>query len=355
MSERILSSANPIAVAARAGTVSLHAALHHCACFRLCSEKDARSFHLRVPTVSSRKSPWYSYLQWVYKEERVPLPVNLSTFEFFYLSLLPVEWRCQADQSVLPMCDEETCSQWLIPELPSARQLEDHAKQWGVRSYQWHRSRFPRLMWNQTLRFIPRAPSESFYRRHPLVEVTRHSKLFSGWYDWCAQGSSIRADEWVGNRTLGAAEGVEYGCWFTPSVGTGVFLPTRNMLYLVDRLEVERRLPEVMRFPLVHQNTTFETRAEQYVTIHHKDCLYATATRERKFDTLLIERNPEGAPHFVVASTGCMQQAAPLPTGCAPADVGLRTGWKGERPCACSGETANDGEGLSTVLNCLNS
>ena len=122
----------------------------------------------------------------------------------WHLSLLPVEWRCQADQSVSPMCDEETCSQWLMPELPSARQLEEHAHQWAVRSFQWHRSRFPRLMWNQTLRFIPRAPSESFYRRHPLVEVTRHSKLFSGWYDWCAQGSSIRADEWVGN--VGLAE-----------------------------------------------------------------------------------------------------------------------------------------------------
>ena len=38
----------------------------------------------------------------------------------------------------------------------------------------------------------------------------------------------MRKGEYVGNQLLGAAEGVEYGCWFTPSVGTGVFLPTRK-------------------------------------------------------------------------------------------------------------------------------
>ena len=33
-----------------------------CACFRLCSEYDARAFHLRLPVVTTRESPWYHYL-----------------------------------------------------------------------------------------------------------------------------------------------------------------------------------------------------------------------------------------------------------------------------------------------------
>ena len=302
--------------------------------------------------MTSRSSPWYSYLQHVYKDEQIPLPVNLSSFEFFYLALLPVEWRCRADdQTVARQCAQEECTPWLHPAEPSKGQLARHARLWGVRSFQWQRSRFKRLLWNQTLRFIPRNPSESLYRR-PFIEVTRHSKLFSGWYDWCARGSSVRNDEWVGNQNLGAAEGVQYGCWFTPSVGTGVFLPTGRQLYLVDRLEAEQRLPEILRFPLVHQNTSFATRGEgQYVTIHHKDCLYATATRDRGFDTLFIENNPEGAPHVIVPSAGCMQRTEPLQTGCAPTDVGLRTGWRGDRTCACD-DAHGDAEGLATVLNC---
>ena len=134
---------------------------------------------------------------------------------------------------------------------------------------------------------------------------------------------------------------------------TGVFLPVGSMLYIVDRLEAESVLPEILRFPLTSRNTTFEARGSRYVTIHHKDCLYATATRERGFDTLLMERNPEGAPHLISASTGCMDRRQPLQTGCVP--VGLRTGWKGDRACSCTDAAGHPDEGLSTVVNCASS
>lgn len=127
------------------------------------------------------------------------------------------------------------------------------------------------------------------------------------------------------------------------------------MLYMVDRLELEKQLPEVLRFPLKHQNTTFATRGEgQYVTIHHLDCLYASESRRRGFHSLFIENNPEGAPHVIISSAGCMQQATPLQTGCVPSDVGLRTGWRGERPCECV-DAAGSVEGLSTLVNCAGS
>ena len=67
-------------------------------------------------------------------------------------------------------------------------------------------------------------------------------------------------------------------------MGTGVFLHVGRLLYLVDRLEAEERLPEVLRFRLQHQNTTYASRAGERVTIHHADCLYATAARDRGFD-----------------------------------------------------------------------
>ena len=51
-----------IAIAARAAAFGLHSALHSCSCFRLCSERDARSFHLRLPVVTSRASPWHAYV-----------------------------------------------------------------------------------------------------------------------------------------------------------------------------------------------------------------------------------------------------------------------------------------------------
>ena len=107
-----------------------------------------------------------------------------------------------------------------------------------------------------------------------------------------------------------------------------------------------------MRFPLTHQNTSYPTRASAVITIHHKDCLYATAAKQRGYARLFIENNPEGAPHVIVTSDGCMTRSTPLPTGCAPSDVGLFTGWRGDRPCACAADVANDPEGMSFVLNC---
>ena len=354
---------SPLAIAATSSAIGMQATLHSCSCFKLCSEKDLRSFHLRLPKVTSRESPWFSYLSWVYKDGRIPLPVDLSTFEFFYLALLPVEWRCSAQNSQgrnvqpLPTCAPEQCARWLHPAEPSDAQLKAHEKEyWPPRSFQWHRSRFPRLMWNQTLRFIKRVPNETFYRSSSVLEVTRHSKLFHDYYDWCAQGSSVDENEYVGNPKLGAAEGVGYGCWFTPSIGTGVFIEMsqKRTIYLVDRLEAERKLPEILRFPLRTQNTSFATRGGKYVTIQHKDCLYATATRSRHKDRLFIEHNPEMAPHLIVASNECMQQAQPLQTGCVPSGdaLQLKTGWDGTKPCHCHDDVSNDSEGLSTVLNC---
>ena len=151
----------------------------HCFCFRLCSEIDARSFHLRLPTVSSLDSPWAAYLQWVYGDTSLPLPIDLQQFEIFYLALLPVEWRCNssinaADNRIAPPCSADECSSWLLPQ-PVANQLALHAQHWDLRSFQWHRTRLPTLLLNHTLRLIPRRPSAFAFQDFGRVEVTRRS------------------------------------------------------------------------------------------------------------------------------------------------------------------------------------
>ena len=192
-----------------------------CSCFRLCSEGDARSFHLRLPTLvdgaAARPSPWMPYLRWVYGAGAVPLPLDLQRLELFYLALLPVEWRCNNRSQPLPPCAERDCAAWLRPTEPSAAELALHERLWSLRSFQWHRSRLPKLLFNHTLRFLPRKPRSALYRA-TRVEVTRRSAYFYmpnrhgpvGWDGRCAKGWGRNASDYVGDPRLGAAEGV--GC-----------------------------------------------------------------------------------------------------------------------------------------------
>ena len=328
-----------------------------CSCFRLCSESDARSFHLRLPTVTAAaapSSPWSAYLQWVYRTP-VALPIDLRRFEIFYLALLPVEWRCTTNASrALPLCSDKVCATWLEPaERITSQQLAAHAQQWELRSFQWQRSRLKTLLFNHTLRLLPRQDaalrskdsSSSPYRAGAHVEVTRRSAFFFmpdrrgkvGWDGRCAKGKGSDASEFVGNPKLGAAEGVGYGCWFTPTVGIGVFLPLGKALVVRDRHAVERELPEVVRF------------AGDSGTRHHHDCLYAQLTRSRGFDTLVVLNNTGGATQIVSASDRCMDRDEPLPNACVPSGVGLRAGWQAGQTCTCA-ET--EGNGLANILNC---
>ena len=335
-----------------------------CTCFRLCSEADARSFHLRLPVVRSRASPWHAYLQAVYSEHAVPLPVDLQSLELFYLKLLPVEWQCERDgqlarrrgnasaasfAAVQPSCAAATCEDWLHPEMPTAAAFEAHERQWYLRSWQWHRKRFPRLLMNHTLRYIPRVPPLQAYKTARRIEVIRHSRPV--FISTCTN----KQGAYVGDPTRGAAEGVGYGCWFSPVVGTGVFLPLPlpGTLFFSDRQAVEEALPEVRRSwpqrPTAY-NTSTQVSGRAVATYSHQDCPYATVARVRGARVLLVAHNPGGSTEIVVATAGCVAQTAPLPTGCVPHDVGLRTGWHGDKHCACS-EDRN--EGLDQMLNCL--
>ena len=340
-----------------------------CSCFRLCSETDARSFHLRLPPLlQTQSSPWYSYLKQVYHAGTLDLPVNLSMFSFFYLSLLPVEHRCDrgthdnhanqrqtAPRVLLPVCSQAICDTWMRPESSvTAADIEQHARLWTLRSYQWQRSALAELKWVNTLRFLPVEPPATFYRSTSFVEVIRHASNrppFSrdGWSTACATREQPR----------GLGEGVGYGCWFSPAVGTGVFLPVGRALFVADRSAVRDVLRGVERIPLLRRIQRSElTRMRMGVVSNvshqaqsetHKDwdCLFAELTHARGYNTLFMLQGAWGSSEIVVAARGCMNQSEPLPTGCVPPDVGLRTGWAGVQPCTCIAEA-----GLSTIVNC---
>lgn len=330
----------------------------NCTCFRFCNETDVRSFHLRLPRVTSRPSPWHAYLSTVYGKGAAhkALPIDLTSFEFFYLRLLPVEWRCRSQWRHI--CSPEACSGWLRPNEPSAAQLKEHAQSWDVMPYHWHRSRLPRLMFNHTLRFLPRRPSEVAYRTATQLEVIR--RAFDGWNRGCAVGKGRDPNDWVGDRSNGAGEGVRYGCWFSPCVGTGIFLPLGRSLVLRDRVHVEQVLPEVLRFPRVPTPVVAPelgrvievTGGSNASMFRHQDCMYATLARARGFDSLVMPFGAWGTSEVVATAPGCMERSTPLPTGCVPPDVGLRTGWRGEQPCKC---TEVPVEGLDRILNCAGS
>lgn len=321
-----------------------------CFCFSLCSEYDARSFHLRLPSIiNTNSSPWFTYLEAVYNEPPA-LPVTLAAFEFFYLRLLPVEWVCDGRiRSLKQWCASEVCSRWLTPFQPTSADLAAHEQHWHLRDYQWHRSRLPALLFNHTLRFLPRVPRPTLFHHHRThVEVVRHSHGFTGWDGACSMGHGADSEDWIGDPTFGAAEGVGYGCWFTPSVGTGIWLTLDRALVLPDRAAIEVALPDVLRFP-TRVNYTWLNAANETVLVRHRDCAYANATRNKGFNELVTLMGPHGAAEIVVATHGCMNQRSPLPNACPPLDVELHTGWNGRRTCSCS--QTPDG-GYASALNC---
>ena len=207
---------------------------------------------------------------------------------------------------------------------------------------------------NLTLRYIPRTPPLGDYGGATTIEVTRHAGPFSAYLSGCARGSGGSAtDDFVGDPLRGAGEGMGYGCWFSPSVGTGVFLPVGRALLFADRQSVEERFPHMAwRFgdrPRSYP-TSMQVSGRGSATYRHRDCLYANATRAAGFTRMLVASNPGGSTEIVVASDGCLNQARPLQSACVPADVGLRAGWDGDLRCACSEDKQ---EGLDRMLNCL--
>lgn len=121
-----------LAFAYDADIPSARSNLPRCYCFSTCHPGEAHRFLARLPVVTSPSSPWYGYLQRLYQEDVVPLPVDLSDFGAFMLPSLtsargmPFTQLCgPTGRSIIPECDasDSTCAGWLDFSEKRAAQL----------------------------------------------------------------------------------------------------------------------------------------------------------------------------------------------------------------------------------------
>ena len=208
----------------------------------VCSNYSLAAFMLRMPKVISEpSSPWYDYLCTVYRTRALPLPLSLSILEAFYPALLPVpactktahlslrterrwhrRWRranISLDVDQKRACHKADCVAWL----PAPPPTDAAARAFAVgRSY----VRVPPQNGSAKSAFghivILQRPIQE--RRPQGREFgPQHSFPFSA-VPRAVDSSSDAA--WIEvSRTAFPGEGYrDYGCWFHPAVGTGVFL-----------------------------------------------------------------------------------------------------------------------------------
>ena len=301
-----------------------------CACFRLCSEHDVRSFHIRVPsTLRTHHSPWYTYLQKVYREEHIPLPVSLSAFEFFYLALLPVDGQCadssQTAEVLLPSCASDVCSAWLRNEPASAAEIAEHSLHGTSVSTS---GKLPAYCRSIRCAFSRDPSSPATEAQVPVLRSSGMQPTGSP-SPWTTVGHLLLAGPRCGPSRLGwqphvgGRRGVQYGCWFSPSVSAGIFLDVAKALFYRDREALERALPEVRRFPLdrPHILKYRSSAANDSIT-----CARITVRESDAHARLQHAVRIEGTWDRP-ARVGCHDKRlhgchGAAPTGCAPRDVG---------------------------------
>ena len=336
-----------------------------CDCFDVCNHEKVHSWHLRLPVVRNRASPWYKYLQTVYHGD-VPLPQDLQTYSYFYSRFLPF-YRCHGAHN---WCEASVCAKWLNVATPTREQLQQHMRDWETGTDYWPWPPDPDAGPIEKTSLGDAVVIRTWQQTTPQTwyEVTRYTKDTFGigppdpdsklkFKPFCTKGEGRSVGDYkthyVGDPVFGAAEGAGYGCWFSGVKGTGIFLRVDQMLWLTSRDDVKRRLPntDLMDF----------------------DCLFAEETRRAGFDGLVITQALENrglhpslgdtpfVSEIVAAQRDCMVRTDPLPTACPPEEGPyihegkwkgwpapvLRTGWNASLPCHCVGRV-----GPPQNLNC---
>ena len=197
--------------------------VRQCRCFSLCDERGALDFLQHVPSVvESRDSPWYGYLQVVYGP-RLPLPLNLSGFNFFYHhhSRWPtnVEWpmpTCLKNGTLdgaWPFCGATMCARWRhttsSPPLGRAIRLKVAVYRDGVSS------RGSSIVEVEHAKF-----AQSAGAKDEAARIRRSNALLG--HELLPSDSYIEVF-----RRMRSREGMQgYGCWFFPTRGSGIWLST---------------------------------------------------------------------------------------------------------------------------------
>ena len=302
----------------------------------LCTATGLAVFLMRMPSVvNDRSSPWYSYLQTVYRQTDIRLPVRLDKFEAFYPGLLPTA-PCTLTSHLHPhhhsnTCAEGYCQSWLPSPAPSTA---------AVTSFLLNRSYIrvaAESCGSATLWSFGRLAAADW-----RAASNRADKMGSKVQQ---HASSTGDGVWMEvTRMIYAHEGTnDYGCWLHPVVGSGVFV---------------RVSP--------HTLLSFPNRKHSYSAIlawsHHTpggfnqdgDYPRLAATRVDGDRDLIVpskavgwqELGPTEPMHELILMGRQCMSGPELKTGCIP--LATRTGLQppASRPCQC------DGEAVPEVINC---
>lgn len=329
-----------------------------CECFGLCAEDEFVDTLARLPVVRSTDSPWYAYLTAVYGEA-VPLPVQMGSFELFYTALLPTR-QCRVPPAPpRPACAPAVCARWIHP-----RRLPANASAEGSRRQRARRS---------SLIFYAGRSNYSFVALQPPA----HQRRAFLSYEWA---------EVVRAAYFATPEGPEYGAWFYPVRGSGVWLNVGRTASYAGVGDFERALrPRVNPLLLRHMppgKTGWREVQGAFLRCNGEaegagagrpsgagapphaasakrpwfecapDLFHAAAVRASRYDSAqrrsthgrtvgFIERQVHTSPaHEIVVATGESSVPRGARSGCVG---GLRAGWRASRPCACLDDP---------VLNC---
>jgi hypothetical protein len=319
------------AVVAAAASENGGLARNDCKCFDICSENDFARFVLRLPVVDTRTSPWYTYLERVYGDADIQLPVDMRRFELFYSNLaesppiFPCDewlnktywtyWKERPD-----LCPQEMCDAWL----DTSANVSDHDV--------WARA--------ATGSLIIAWPFKPDYAFMGLQNRFRDRVTFSD-YEWA---EVIRAEASV------LCEGYQYGVWFYPVRGSGVFLNTGRTAAFKTTHDLHVALrPRIFygkpRAYLDEHCPVFRAEANwcRWDSCQAYDGDYAEAARKQGYTSFQRlkshgwtiaaswrHKGTHAAFELVFVNIGspgwlCTQSCIP----------GLRAGWKANRPCDC--------------------
>lgn len=342
-----------------------------CAGVSICSNYSLADFMLRMPaSVTDAASPWYDYLRRVYHAETLPLPVDLRKLEAFYPALLPVPRCTNASHLSLPserrwhaswqrrgvkaapgraVCSRAECDSWL-PNRP----LPDADVRAFAESRAYVRVAARSAVDDRGFGHIVILQRAVASRRPGGRMMGPHRALRSK----PPGAGSDGGEEWVEvSRTAFPGEGSrDYGCWFHPAVGSGVFVrrQPRAFLSFINRLAARQTIE------------AWTSGKEQGGFRGDGDVPRLAAERGwRGFEivsshgyTAGFEELGTTAPshELVLLDEQCMHHTCPcrvkkqrmcrcaLRTGCVP--VATRAGWNASRACACDEHTQRE------VINC---
>jgi hypothetical protein len=294
-----------------------------CECFSLCNNHSAVAFHLRLPIVQDKASPWHAYLDYVYSAATPPLPFDMASLELFYPALLPTS-MCDR-QSRLPPCrsDDSTCDGWLDKSRPEPTEAEIRLQ---LRSQSYICSAASLA----TTAVRERKPLSQFVA---LQEAVRWPTAHDQWVE------VVRIQPHLD------PEGVGIGCWLYVARGSGVHVNVGRTLVFRSREEAL-----ATRNFGVWRNSS-SRRKNRAVLTYSDHNLASAAAREGYRSLQLLRGNPHvirGRPtaptrELILAHPACMER--PANSACVPA--GLRAGWRAALPCKCASPQSVSAVGIN--------